>query len=157
MEPWAGSRLIPLKFNWICRSRNFWIAAVASSCYMSWVQRYELSLKLPNFLRYFYGLIVIYSLKCSLNHNDHGVGSSDHIQKSVIFIVIHYLFHLHFHLYFVYLEKWSLEPTPWSFKIFLLKSGLPRPQISFWYKEFNVIPLILFHIHRTNFFNSQRS
>ena len=36
---------------------------------------------------------------------DHGVGSSDHIQKSVIFIVIHYLFHLHFHLYFVYLEK----------------------------------------------------
>ena len=28
---------------------------------------------------------------------DHGVGSSDHIQKSVIFIMIHYLFHLHFH------------------------------------------------------------
>ena len=28
---------------------------------------------------------------------------TDHIQKSVIFIVIHYLFHLH--LYFVYLEK----------------------------------------------------
>ncbi len=36
---------------------------------------------------------------------DHGVGSPDHIQKSVIFIVIHYLFHLHFHLYIFYLEK----------------------------------------------------
>ena len=29
-------------------------------------------------------------------------------------MIIHYLFHLHFHLYFFYLEKWSLEPTPWS-------------------------------------------
>ena len=37
--------------------------------------------------------------------SDHGVGSPDHIQKSVIFMIIHYLFHLHFHLYFFYLEK----------------------------------------------------
>ena len=34
---------------------------------------------------------------------DHGVGSSDYIQKSVIYIMTHYLFH--FHLCFVYLKK----------------------------------------------------
>ena len=39
-----------------------------------------------------------------LNHSsDNGVGSSDYIQKSVIYIMTHYLFH--FHLCFVYLKK----------------------------------------------------
>ena len=45
-----------------------------------------------------------YALPVTINE-DHGVGSPDHIQKSVIFMIIHYLFHLHFHLYFFYLEK----------------------------------------------------
>ena len=41
---------------------------------------------------------------------DHGVGSSDHFQESVILIMIHYCLNSHI----ICLDKWSVEPTPWS-------------------------------------------
>ncbi len=52
-------------------------------------------------------LVIILSIseQLQMKRLDHGVGSSDHIQKSVIFMTIHYLLHLYFHLYFVCLEK----------------------------------------------------
>ena len=43
---------------------------------------------------------------------NHRVGSTDHFQESTVLTMIHYCFHSHL----ICLDKWSVEPTPWSFQ-----------------------------------------